>query len=89
VEVDHEIEPGRPKLSRERQIAVQAAPPARTRHDEDLIEMWIVSDNRRGFGLDEIADPGIGKTSPQRSDGWGCEDDIANQPRPDQQDFHK
>jgi hypothetical protein len=50
--------------------------------------MRVVSKNWCCFGFDEVTDPGIGKTSAQGPNRRRRENDVANEPWPDEEDFH-
>jgi hypothetical protein len=88
VKVDHKIEVRRAKLARHHQITAKPAPSVWTRQDDEFVEMGVAPENRSGLRFDEIADPGIWKVSADCTNCGSRKDDIANQPRPDQQDFH-
>ena len=60
--------------------------PAAPRCDDDLVDVRVVQHDRRGGGLDEVADVRVGEVLPDGSNGRGREDDVTNLPQADQQD---
>ena len=59
---------------------------ARARRDDDLVEMRVAGDDRRGRGLDEIGELRVGKPPAQRVNGRRREDDVADLAQANEQD---
>ena len=86
MEVDDQIETGAPEPSRERHIVRDPTETSWPLGNEDLVEMWIVLDDRRSRTLDKVGDRCVGIMLPQRRDRRRREDDVADQAKPNQKD---
>ena len=86
--VDGNIETAAAKASPGREVVAQPGEPAAVRDGDHLIQMRIAGDDRRGRRLDDISEVGVGIVPAQRGDDGRREYHVADQPQPDQKDFH-
>ncbi len=68
-------------------LGAEPAEAARTRRDDQFVDVGIVREDRRRGGLDEVRDVGLWKAPADRSNGRRREDDVPDLPQPDQQDL--
>jgi hypothetical protein len=87
MEIDGDVVPLSPQPAAESKIAEQAAHAARARRDDDLVQMGVAGDNRRGRRLDDIADVRVREPLAQRMYGGGGEGDVTNLPETDEQNL--
>ncbi len=87
VEIDDDVVRRRAQAADELHLGAEPADAARTRRDNQLVDIGIVLDDRRRGRLDEVCDVGLWKAPPDRSNGRRREDDVPDLPQPDQQDL--
>ena len=85
MEIERNIELLRLQPSSQREVVDEAAHTSGARRDDDLVEMWIATDDRRGRRLDEVGEVSVGKPPAQRVDGRRREHDIADLAQPDEE----
>ena len=86
MKIDRDVEPPRAQPPAERDVGDEPAHSARTRRDQDVVQMRIARDNRRGHGFDDIREVCVWVCDPQRVNRRGGEDDVADFPQADEQD---
>ena len=69
----------------ERDVVANPGEPAATRRDDDVVEVWISGDDRRGRRFDDVSDVGGGKMLAQAANGRCREHDVANLAKANQQ----
>jgi hypothetical protein len=87
VEVDDDIESCAPEA--ECRAKVVHNPPRSTaaaKHDQ-LVETGMVPEHGGGCGFDDVGEPCVGIGAPERPYERRGEDDVADEPRPNQQDL--
>ncbi len=89
MKIDHEIEPPPAEIASDAEIVCDSSDARRQGHDDHLIQVGVVADDRGGGFFNEVADPGLRKTAPEGSDGRRREDHVANHPEPDQENLHR
>ena len=87
MEIDRDIVVLIAEQQPEQNITPQPCQPSRSRGDDDLRELRIAFDDRRGCRLDHVTDLRIGKSIAKSTDGWCRKNDIANLPQTNQQDL--
>ena len=89
MKIDGEVVALRAQPPAEREIAEPSARAAAARRDDHLIQMGIAGDDRRRRGLDDVAEMRVRKPLPQRVDGGGGEDHVADLPEADEKNTHR
>jgi hypothetical protein len=84
--VDHCIEPSLPELCCEPKILENPRQTTRSVNNDDFIEMGIAGDDGRRVLFHEISKVCIRQRAPQGPDDGGRENDVTNQPEPDEKD---
>jgi len=77
----------RAQAADELHLGAEPAAAARTRRDNQFVDIGIALDDRRRGRLDEVRDVGLWKAPPDRSNGRRREDDVPDLPQADQQDL--
>ena len=88
MEIDGDVEALASEASCQRQVVDEPPQAATLGRDDDVVEMWVATDDRLGGRLDDVGEMGIRIVAPQRPDERGGEGDVADQAQPDQQDLH-
>ena len=87
MEVDDEIEAGTPETRGQGEVISETTPTARALDDDDLIQMGVAAHDGFGYEFHKIRNPGVREALPQRRNRRRREDDVANEPQPDEQDL--
>ena len=85
MKIDRDVVSRRLEAASERDVGQQAAQPAHTWRDDDVAEVGVVEDHRRGGGLDDIGELRVRKPPAQRVNGWRREHHVADLSQPNQQ----
>src|SRR5580765_1243787 len=85
MKVDGDVVLRRLEPASEREVGQHAAQPADTRRDDDVAEVGVVEDHRRGGGFDDIGELRVRKPPAQRVNGWRRENHVADLSQPNQQ----
>ncbi len=85
MKVDGDVVLRRLEPASERDVGQHAAQPAHTRRDDDVAEVGVVEDHRRGGGFDDIGELRVRKPPAQRVNGWRRENHVADLSQPNQQ----
>ena len=86
VQIEGEIEAGAAQPPANREVLADPLQPTGVRRDDHLVEMRIVPDDRRGGFLDDVGEARLRIRPPQRADERGGEDDVPDEPEPQDQD---
>ena len=89
VEVDGDVVVRGLEPASQRDVGHHAAQSSRARSDDDVVEMRVVKDDRRGRRFDDVGEVGVGKPPAQRVDRRRREDHVANLPETNEQDSGK
>ena len=87
MKVDREIEARGSQPADQRELGREPPDAARTRRDDQLVDIGVVLDDRGGGRLDEIRDVRVGKASADGANGRCREDDIADLAQAHEQDL--
>jgi hypothetical protein len=86
MKVDRHVEASAAEPASHGQVVAHAAKPRALRHDDDLVEMRIAGNDRRGRRLDEIGDVCVGETVPKRPDARRRQRDVAEKAKSNEED---
>jgi hypothetical protein len=87
VKINDEIETFAAQAMCEGDVVGKPAEPARTLGHDNVVEMWIVPDDRFRGVFDEVGDRRVWMMAAQRGDRRRGENDVANETKPDEQNL--
>jgi hypothetical protein len=88
VQIDRDVKALPLDVQGGRQVRAYPRQPSGLGQDHDLVEMRVALNDRGRGRLDRIAQVRVGELSAQGADEGCREYNIADQPQPDEQDFH-
>jgi hypothetical protein len=88
VHVNHHVEALPPEPPGEPDIVEDPRHPARPFDDDDVVEVGIAGNHRRGIALDEIAERRVRKRPPQSPDQRRRQDHVADESQANEEHAH-
>ena len=88
MKIDDQVESPGAQPSRQPQVVGDARPASWPLDDDDLVEVRVVANDRRGGGFDEIGEAGVRESLAESGDGRRREHHVADQAEPDEQNVH-
>ncbi len=85
MKINGHVERGSTQAADEGDVVANPGEPSATRRDDDVVEVWIPGDDRRGRLFDDVSDVRRGKMLAQAANGRCRENDVANLAKANQQ----
>jgi tetratricopeptide (TPR) repeat protein len=86
--VNHQVEPAPPQAPRQADIVDQPGEATPAFHDQDVVQMRVAGDDRRGIALYEIGECRVGECAPQCPNHRRREYHVADEAEADEEDVH-
>jgi hypothetical protein len=87
VKINYQVKPAAAKAPRQRRVVLQPGEAARPGEHDNFVDAWMVAHHRFGRCFHEVGDTGAGEAPPNRGDRRRGEDDVADQPKPNQKNL--